>query len=121
MTKDQPAGAVEPIVKQFGAIESSTQPKWLLPLRKAGAASFAELGFPTLRDEDWRFTNVAPIEKLTFIPAKAVTANGAETRLLENAAFAKLPGNRLVFVNGFFSAELSNLISIGQGARVENL
>ena len=41
---------------------------WLFPLRKAGLARFAELGFPTLRHEDWRFTNVAPIAKLPFKP-----------------------------------------------------
>jgi len=29
---------------------------------------FAELGFPTLRDEDWRFTNVAAIAKLLSNP-----------------------------------------------------
>ena len=121
MTKDQPGKAVEPIVKQFGAMDSALQPKWLAPVRKAGIASFADQGFPTLRDEDWRFTNVAAIEKLPFIPAKAVVANGAESKVLGNAAFTKSDGNRLVFVNGFFSAELSRLTPAGKGVRIESL
>jgi len=120
MTKDI-STAVEPIVKQFGAIESSAPVKWLAALRKAGIASFAEQGFPTLRDEDWRFTNVTPIEKLPFVPAKETAVNGVESGLVADAAFARLSGNRLVFVNGFFSAKLSGLAPGGKGVRIENL
>ena len=36
---------------------------WLQWLRDAGFARFAELGFPTTHDEEWRFTNVAPIAR----------------------------------------------------------
>ncbi|HXF10650.1 MAG TPA: SufD family Fe-S cluster assembly protein, partial [Desulfuromonadaceae bacterium] len=120
MTNEQTGKAVDPIVKQFDAI-APAGPQWLQPLRKAGIACFAELGFPTLRDEDWRFTNVAPIEKLSFVPAKETAANGAESKLLAEAAFTQLPGNRLVFINGFFSAKLSNLKPAGNGVRIENM
>ncbi|HUB87855.1 MAG TPA: SufD family Fe-S cluster assembly protein, partial [Verrucomicrobiae bacterium] len=119
MVKNHSSEAVEPIVKQF--VEPAAQPKWLAPLRKAGLATFSELGFPTLQDEDWRFTNVAPIEKLPFQPAHEVTVNGAESKILGEAIFAKLPGNRLVFVNGFFSAKLSSLGKIPGGAKIKNL
>ncbi len=43
-------------------------------LRKAAAARFAELGFPGPRDEEWRFTPVAP---LTRTPFEAVSAEQA--------------------------------------------
>ena len=36
--------------------------------RKAGFACFDELGFPTPQHEDWRFTNVAAIAKMTLAP-----------------------------------------------------
>src|ERR1035438_3122971 len=89
-----------PLVEKFSQFEStSTQPKWLAPLRKAGIASFADQGFPTLHDEDWRFTNVAPITKLSFTLAREAVVNGAETKLIAESAFTKLPGHRLVFVN----------------------
>ncbi len=41
-------------------------PRWLLDIREAGMESFARLGFPTRQNEDWRFTNVSPITRLTF-------------------------------------------------------
>ncbi len=100
---------------------NSTQPKWLAPVRKAGIASFADQGFPKLSDEDWRFTNVAPIAKLNFQLAKEISVNGAESKLLDEAAFTKLAGHRLVFVNGFFCAKLSSIKPVSGGARIENL
>src|SRR5271154_3518766 len=112
----------ELLVGQFTQFETrATQPKWLAPVRKAGIASFADQGFPTLHDEDWRFTNVAPIAKLNFQLAKEVSVNGAETKLIAESAFPKLPGHRLVFVNGFFSAKLSSIKPVCGGVRIENL
>ena len=121
MTQNNPGSAVEPIVKHFSRMESAAQPKWLAPLRKAGIASFADQGFPTLQDEDWRFTNVAPIAKLPFHLAGEIAVNGAETAALEESVFARLPGHRLVFVNGFFSAKLSSIKPVAGGVRIENL
>jgi Fe-S cluster assembly protein SufD len=112
----------ELLVGQFSQFETAaTQPKWLAPVRKAGLASFADQGFPKLSDEDWRFTNVAPIAKLNFQLAKEVSVNGAETKLIDESAFAKLSGHRLVFVNGFFCAKLSSLKPVASGVRIENL
>ncbi|HEX9048047.1 MAG TPA: Fe-S cluster assembly protein SufD [Verrucomicrobiae bacterium] len=111
----------ETLVAQFAQLEQNAQPKWLLPVRKAGMACFAEKGFPTLHDEDWRFTNVAPITKLHFQPAAPVTVNGAENATLDSSVFAGLSGNRLVFVNGHYSATLSRIQPVAGGARIENL
>jgi len=44
-------------------------PAWLQPLRQAAFARFADLGFPTTRNEEWRFTNVNAIARATFAPA----------------------------------------------------
>jgi Fe-S cluster assembly protein SufD len=121
MTQKISSSAVDPIIKQFSSMESATQPKWLLPMRKAGLASFADQGFPVLQDEDWRFTNVAPIAQLPFQLAREVAVNGAETKVIAESAFAKLSGHRLVFVNGFFCAKLSSLEPVTDGVRIENL
>ena len=112
---------MEPLLKKFNRPEPANQPAWLPPLRQDGMARFTELGFPTLRDEDWRFTNVAPIVRLPFQPAHETVVNGAESTAVRDSIFAKLPGQRLVFVNGFFSAALSSIKPAAGGARIENL
>jgi Fe-S cluster assembly protein SufD len=73
------------------------QPKpqpWTQPLREAAFSRFVQTGFPTTHDEEWRFTNVAPIARATF-DAAVPAPEGA------NAAPAFTEGARLVFVNGF--------------------
>jgi len=109
------------IVETFRHTTPPGQPKWLPPLRNAGIATFAELGFPTLHDEDWRFTNVAPIAALPFQPARPTAVNGAESTVLGEAPFSALPGCRLVFVNGFFAPALSRAGALPPGATAESL
>ena len=122
MTQKNPSPATGPIVEKFRQCETASHPpKWLAPLRKAGIASFADQGFPTLRDEDWRFTNVAPIVKLPFHPASKAVVNVAENMAINESIFDGLPGHRLVFVDGFFSAKLSRIKPVAGGARIENL
>jgi Fe-S cluster assembly protein SufD len=111
----------ELLVQKFSQFEVAAQPKWLQPVRKAGMASFADQGFPTLHDEDWRFTNVAAIAALPFQLAGQAVVNGAESKALDAAVFTHLAGNRLVFVNGFFCARLSSLKPVPGGVRIENL
>ncbi len=57
---------------QFEQLErelGDRDPPWLRRLRKSAIARFAELGFPTARNEDWKFTNVAPVIRAQFEPA----------------------------------------------------
>jgi Fe-S cluster assembly protein SufD len=117
----QPAHATGPFVDKFSHFESGAKSS-LLPFRKAGLALFAELGFPTLQNEDWRFTNVATLAKLPFAPMfEAPAVNGAETKALGDFAFTKLSGTRLVFVNGHFSPKLSTVEKLPAGVKVGNL
>jgi Fe-S cluster assembly protein SufD len=55
---------------------------WIQNLREKGFESFAELGFPTTHDEEWRFTNVAPIARAVYrlAPAKPVLSLPAGVR-----------------------------------------
>ena len=111
-------------LKAFERLEqaaATAQPSWLFPFRKAGIARFAELGFPTLRHEDWRFTSVAPIAKLPFKPVFDATTDGVTSGALDQFAFAKLPGTRLVFVNGHFAAGLSTITAQKNGIKISNL
>jgi len=68
----QPAEAVQRYVAQFEAFAANgagAAPAWLRERRAAAVARFAELGFPTTRQEDWRFTSVAPLVDTAFVPA----------------------------------------------------
>ncbi len=91
--------------------------RWVQDLRDKAAVRFAALGFPTVRDEDWRFTNVAPIASTEF-----QVAGNAVVRLsdLEPLPYRTAP-YRITMVNGHFSAELSRLHNLPKGVRAGSL
>jgi Fe-S cluster assembly protein SufD len=111
----------ESLVKSFSRRAAGPQPEWLPALRQAGLACFAELGFPTTAHEDWRFTNLTPLAKLPLEPLLETGATDGVAELLARQTFTKLPGSRLVFVNGRFSAESSCLGRLPAGVKVANL
>tara|TARA_Y100000588_G_scaffold391373_1_gene499769 strand:- start:2935 stop:4251 length:1317 start_codon:yes stop_codon:yes gene_type:complete len=87
-------------------------------LRREGVESFASLGFPTTDLERWRFTNVSPIAKKQFTCSKRVDI---EASLLPSLKLQEIDGPQLVFVNGWFSEELSNTTGLPAGVEIENL
>ncbi len=97
------------------------QPSWVYPVRKAGLARFAELGFPTVKHEDWRFTNVSPIARMPFRPVLELEASATAGEVLKTMPFAGLDAIRLVFVDGHWSPELSSLGEIPAGATIGSL
>jgi Fe-S cluster assembly protein SufD len=86
------------------AASRAGEPPFVEASRKAAIARFAELGFPTRRHEEWKYTNAASIAKLGWRPAGEAHV-GREA--LEPFGLP-LDGPRLVFVNGRFDASLSD-------------
>lgn len=114
-------------VSSFRALErdfAARDPQWLLRIRQEAIQSFARLGFPTVHDEEWRFTNVAPLTKILFqaAPDETDTWDGKN---LESALPEDSPGGsndiRLVFVNGYYSERLSAVRGLPGGVEAGNL
>ncbi|MFL6279028.1 MAG: Fe-S cluster assembly protein SufD [Vicinamibacterales bacterium] len=111
---------VEKLQPWLAAIERRPRggPRWLQDLRERGAARFAALGFPTARDEDWRFTNIAPIANAEFLPAtEAAPVTGHS---LAGVVYSDAP-NRIVVLNGRFAPQLSRVNALPAGVRVGSL
>lgn len=91
------AGRFESLIASAGALAA---------LRRRAFDRFVELGFPSVRQEEWRFTNVAKVTRTKFERAPerydraAVEAAIAPHRLPETT--------ELVFVDGRFASELSS-------------
>ncbi len=96
--------------KQYVEPNQPIQPQWLFNLRRRALEQFIDSGFPDQNNEDWRFTNISPIEKLRCKFPVKLTANELPSDILSNLPFSKLKANRLVFVNGYFIRELSTIL-----------
>ena len=116
------AGATERYVAQYEAFAGNgagRAPAWLQQIRAAALARFAEAGFPTTHQEEWRFTSVAAIAETPFAPAgrQAHPAAGRVAPLflpVESAC-------RLVFVNGRYAPGLSSAEGLPRGVRAGSL
>jgi Fe-S cluster assembly protein SufD len=92
-------------------------PAWVKERREHAATRFATVGFPTTRQEDWRFTNVSPIAE-----AKFPLAQGSFKQAASLIAGVSVPGAvRLAIVNGEISAALSDLSALPKGLRIAGL
>jgi Fe-S cluster assembly protein SufD len=104
---------------EFDKVAVGADLRWLSKLRQEAFAEFAKTGFPSTSDEDWRFTNVAPIAKTDFqlAPKQAYPALQQQiaSYVIKDAAC------RLVFVNGYFAPELSDLSTLPPGILVASL
>ena len=86
------------------------QATWFHNLRQEGFARFSEMGFPTTRDEDWRFTNVSAIANSRFELAPSARINARDLTPFAVDDYTTL----LVFVNNRFAPDLSRIPAAGK-------
>ncbi len=107
--------------EEFVRRREGREPGSLTALRGSAFERFSQLGFPGRRDEEWRFTNVAPIAQTAFrldseaaAPTQSLPAEALEKYRYEGA-------HELIFVNGRFSTELSRLEQFPEGVVIGSL
>src|SRR5688500_3638330 len=93
-------------------------PSWLQELRRAAMDRFVELGFPTTRWEEWKYTNIRPIPEIPFTRGGYDPSNLSD---LSELTFDDSGDIRLVFINGHLSREHSLVDALPNGIRVESL
>ena len=98
---------------------------WMQQLREDAFQRFAEAGFPTTHDEEWRFTNVAPIARAKFVHATSVplvtdAPAGPEANLVETwlGKLVSIRDNAFVALNTAFLQE-PVVIQVPRGAVIE--
>jgi Fe-S cluster assembly protein SufD len=90
------------VLAAFSETRFDGEPAWIASLRRDAMAGFEKAGFPTARDEAWKYTNPAPIARTAF-----ELAQEADASLARAVPIPGKEGPRVVFVNGSYSAELS--------------
>ncbi|MGR8981240.1 MAG: Fe-S cluster assembly protein SufD [Gammaproteobacteria bacterium] len=92
---------------------------WLNRLRQDALKKFSERGFPSPREEEWRYTNVSGIEKMLFTPSLASAAGHIDRARLEEYRLKDCWS--VVLVNGHFSPELSAFDGLPDAVTVAGL
>lgn len=94
-------------IDDFASLKPDGLPESFLKLKRNAFERFRSMPFPTIRDEEWRFTNVAPLLKIPFRaalkPVSTRTSIDIEKLLPAGSRW------RMVFINGRYSPEFSAL------------
>ena len=107
-------------LSRFDVKRNGHHPGWLKGLRRSAFQWVAEQGFPTAKDEAWKYTRLGPILEVPFEPAEPAVSRRLSAGGIEQLA-GDLGGARLVVVNGYFAPELSSLKTLPKGAQVMSL
>ena len=81
--------------------------RWLEDARAANAAAFERNGFPSQREEAWRYTSLKSLERRRF--AAEDPSAGSHEIAEDLLRLPAVDGTRVVLVNGLFRPELSRL------------
>src|ERR1044072_8143103 len=94
--------------------ESSPTVAWLELVRSSAMDRFEQLGFPSVREEDWKYTNLATLAKEEFSP---VTSGSSEAHAIE--AYPETAEAHLVVVDGFLREDLSTKTGLGDVVAID--
>jgi Fe-S cluster assembly protein SufD len=97
--------------------QPGSNPAWFARLRESALDRFEQLGFPSVKEEEWKYTNVAPITKLAFNPVLgSVGAEALKTSAgLARFSYPESQASQLVFLNGALRNDLSSLAGLPAG------
>jgi Fe-S cluster assembly protein SufD len=101
------------------ATSTVDEPEWLEAIRRAGMNRFAGVGFPTSRDEEWRFTPVGPIARGVWHPASG--SGSVDREQLLPFLFGHPEWSTLVFLNGAYDEHLSSIGNLAPGISIGSL
>ncbi len=89
-------------------------------LRKDASKEFDSLPFPTKKDEEWKYTNISPILKSEYMPSPLFKGEEVKLTSIEKYKIPNLDVHLLVFVNGKFSKELSDIGLLEEGVIIDS-
>lgn len=90
-------------------------PAWLQPMREASLQRFNDLGIPTQKNEDWRYTNLRALANKQFHLAQ--DTHKIDSSLTESS----IDAFKMVFVGGIYQASLSDIEGLPEGVTLSSM
>ncbi|MCZ7603472.1 MAG: Fe-S cluster assembly protein SufD [Melioribacteraceae bacterium] len=94
---------------------------FLHDIRKDALTKLKDLHFPTIKDEEWKYTNIAPLMKENFVLPEKVEATKIDEEFIYKNSFTDFDYDRIVFINGKFSPQFSIIGELPKGAVIGSL
>ncbi len=111
--------AVENFTEEAKRLHSKLANDAFADQRQMALARFQQTGFPTLRQEHWKYTDLRNISKKSFTLLEA--SNNLTTEHLNSARFDELDCHELIFHNGIYQSSLSRIEDIQDNVLIQDL
>jgi Fe-S cluster assembly protein SufD len=94
---------------------------WVRQARQSAFARFAAHGFPSRREEEWKYTEVSALGKRATLAPDNIPPDPPSEAALYAWLLAQENAHLMVFVNGHYDPELSAIGTLPAGVRLESL
>jgi len=112
--------SVEHYVDEFTRRQKDFENDGLQLQRRSAIELFQQNGFPTTRQENWKYTDVRSIARHTFSTSTDAVVELSE-QALNNIRFNELACHELVLINGQYSSIHSHLDSLPDGVIIKDI
>ncbi|HZM71164.1 MAG TPA: Fe-S cluster assembly protein SufD [Candidatus Cryosericum sp.] len=114
---------IEPYLEAFARFrkDKANGDGWLASRREEAMARFAARGFPTTKEEAWRYTSLQPLVRSRFDLSPAPRPEALTPSLFEQLTFEPWDCTHLVFLNGRYAPNLSRIAKQPEGVVLTSL
>src|ERR1700730_9797361 len=91
-----------------GLRQDTPTTSWVELLRESAMDRFESLGFPSVSDEEWKYTNLVQLTKRNFQPVSTERTSDIDKDVLRRFSYPETATTQLVLVNGFLRSDLSS-------------
>lgn len=110
---------IETLKKDFEHYRAQADTSAFAQQRESAFVELKKLGIPSIKHEEWKYTNLKFINDIPF-QASCLHTEAAKTYYTQNIV-QTLKANRLVFINGSFEAKLTQIQPEDAGIIITNL
>lgn len=94
---------------------------WLQAQREQAVQRFLQSGFPTRKSEAWRYSNLSSLLNQTFVLPEQGKKQEKSIAPVKSGWLSQSQNQRIVFVNGQFSPQFSQLQNLPKGVYIAGL
>src|SRR5690606_37998817 len=96
----------EQLTSTFQELEVTNEPSSLKAIRQEAFGKFEKAGFPTVKNEEWKYTNIHALVNETYLLNEDVDVANLD---LSKADIPELDAHRIVLINGQYVLAFSSL------------
>ncbi|MBL1142973.1 MAG: Fe-S cluster assembly protein SufD [Proteobacteria bacterium] len=112
---------IQNYLNDFEQLGNDIKTDWFSKQRLSALSLFKETGFPSSRQENWKYTNTRPIAKETFSNTSTRQSVSISAEEIDAVRFQDLDCYELVFINGVYSREHSRIDGLAKGTVIDNM